>query len=110
MYVGLKQPHGDGERCVTPARAAAKETKFAPDEGVEQPEFSNDERRESTPILRDPEDDQLSEYDDDSSDNDSNEFPVEDGGCDMQNEELSFPFNLNTYLLDNENNKALVWM
>ena len=26
MYVGLKQPHGDGERCVTPARAAAKET------------------------------------------------------------------------------------
>ena len=27
MYVGLKQPHGDGERYVTPARAAAKETK-----------------------------------------------------------------------------------
>ena len=27
MYVGLKQPLGDGERCVTPARAAAKETK-----------------------------------------------------------------------------------
>ena len=27
MYVGLKQPRGDGERCVTPARAAAKETK-----------------------------------------------------------------------------------
>ena len=26
MYVGLKQPRGDGERCVTPARAAAKET------------------------------------------------------------------------------------
>ena len=26
MYVGLKQPCGDGERCVTPARAAAKET------------------------------------------------------------------------------------
>ena len=26
MYVGLKQPLGDGERCVTPARAAAKET------------------------------------------------------------------------------------
>ena len=25
MYVGLKQPCGDGERCVTPARAAAKE-------------------------------------------------------------------------------------
>ena len=28
MYVGLKQPRGDGERYVTPARAAAKETKF----------------------------------------------------------------------------------
>ena len=27
MYVGLKQPHGDGERYVTPARAAVKETK-----------------------------------------------------------------------------------
>ena len=26
MYVGSKQPCGDGERCVTPARAAAKET------------------------------------------------------------------------------------
>ena len=27
MYVGLKQPRGDGERCVTPARAPAKETR-----------------------------------------------------------------------------------
>ena len=27
MYVGLKQPRGDGELYVTPARAAAKETK-----------------------------------------------------------------------------------
>ena len=26
MYVGLRQPRGDGERYVTPARAAAKET------------------------------------------------------------------------------------
>ena len=26
MYVGLKQARGDGERYVTPARAAAKET------------------------------------------------------------------------------------
>ena len=26
MYVGLKQPRGDGERYVTQARAAAKET------------------------------------------------------------------------------------
>ena len=31
MYVGLKQPRGDGERYVTPARAAAKETRFVPD-------------------------------------------------------------------------------
>ena len=29
MYVGLKQPRGDGERYVTPARAAAKETRKA---------------------------------------------------------------------------------
>ena len=29
MYVGLKQPRGDGERYVTPARAAAKETRFS---------------------------------------------------------------------------------
>ena len=29
MYVGLKQPRGDGERYVTPARAAAKETKLS---------------------------------------------------------------------------------
>ena len=29
MYVGLKQPRGDGERYVTPARAAAKETNMA---------------------------------------------------------------------------------
>ena len=28
MFVGLKQPRGDGERYVTPARAAAKETKY----------------------------------------------------------------------------------
>ena len=26
MYIGLKQLRGDGERYVTPARAAAKET------------------------------------------------------------------------------------
>ena len=26
MYVGLKQPRGEGEHYVTPARAAAKET------------------------------------------------------------------------------------
>ena len=28
MCVGLKQPRGDGERYMTPARAAAKETKI----------------------------------------------------------------------------------
>ena len=32
MYVGLKQPRGDGECYVTPARAAAKET--SPDEAI----------------------------------------------------------------------------
>ena len=31
MYVGLKQPRGDGERYVTPARAAAKETRSEED-------------------------------------------------------------------------------
>ena len=30
MYVGLKQPRGDGECYVTPARAAAKETRGLP--------------------------------------------------------------------------------
>ena len=30
MYVGLKQPRGNGERYVTPARAAAKETTKLP--------------------------------------------------------------------------------
>jgi len=30
MCVALKQPRGDGERCVTPARAAAKETTTLP--------------------------------------------------------------------------------
>ena len=28
MYVGLKQPRGDGERYVAPPRAAAKETSY----------------------------------------------------------------------------------
>ena len=31
MYVGLKQPRGDGKRYVTPARAAAKETNWSLD-------------------------------------------------------------------------------
>ena len=30
MYVGLKQPRGDGERYVTSARAASKETTNQP--------------------------------------------------------------------------------
>lgn len=42
---------------------------FTPVERVE-PEFSNEEGREGVPTLRDPGDDQLSEYNDDSSDND----------------------------------------
>ena len=36
MYVGLKQPRGDGERYVTPARAAAKETKVLWNDFVSQ--------------------------------------------------------------------------
>ena len=32
MYVGLKQPRGDGERYVTPARAAAKGTSHSHDQ------------------------------------------------------------------------------
>ena len=45
-------------------------------------------------ISRDQGDDQLSEYDDDSSDNDSDDFAVEEDGAirDMQNEELGFLF------------------
>ena len=37
MYVGLKQPRGDGERYVTPARAAAKETSCTKDCGLGKP-------------------------------------------------------------------------
>ena len=33
MYVGLKQPRGDGECYVTPARAAAKETSILVNKG-----------------------------------------------------------------------------
>ena len=47
---------------------------FAPVEKVEQPEFSKEEGREGEPTSRDPGDDQLSEYDDDSSDNDSDDL------------------------------------
>ena len=34
MYVGLKQPRGDGEHYVTPARAATKETIYRVVENV----------------------------------------------------------------------------
>ena len=45
-----------------------------------------------TPIHPRPEDDQLFEYDDDSSDNDSDGFAVEEDGAirDIQSEELGF--------------------
>ena len=65
---------------------------FAPVERVQQPEFSKEEGREGAPTWRDPGDDQLSEYDDDSSENDSDDFAVEEDGAirDMQNSELGF--------------------
>ena len=46
--------------------------------------------------MRDPQDDQLSKYDGDSSDNDSDGFAVEEGGAirDTQKEELGFVFAL----------------
>ena len=49
---------------------------------------------EGAPTSRDPGDDQLSEHDDDSSDNDSDDFAVEEDGAIryMQNEELGFLF------------------
>ena len=64
---------------------------FAPVERVEGPEFSKEEGREGVPTSRYPADGQLSEYDDDSSDNDSDNFAVEKDGAirDMQREELS---------------------
>ena len=40
MYVGLKQPRGDGERYVTPARAAAKETSASVDSEGKRCRFS----------------------------------------------------------------------
>ena len=49
---------------------------FAPAERVEQPEFSKQEGREGAPTSRDPVDDRISEYDDDSSDNDSDDFAL----------------------------------
>ena len=87
---------------------------FAPVERVEQPEFSKEEGREGAPTLRDPGDDQLSEYDDDSSDNDSDDFAVEEDGAirDMQNEELGFLFasrRTRSGRIVKTTNKALLW-
>ena len=67
---------------------------FAPVERVEQAKFSTEEGREGMPTSRNPGDDQLSEYDDDSSDNNSDGFAVEEDGSirDMQNKELGFLF------------------
>lgn len=64
--------------------------------------------------MRDPGDDQLSEYDDHSSDNDSDDFAVEEDGaiCDMQNEELSFLFvscRMRSGRIVKTINKALLW-
>ena len=83
---------------------------FAPVERVEQREFSKEEGREGAPTSRDPGDDQLSEYDDDSSDNDSDDFAVEEDSAirDTQNEELTrFPFCTaqNAKWTDSENSK-----
>ena len=66
---------------------------FAPVERVE-PEFLKEEGRKGAPTSGDPGDDQLSEYDDNSSDNDSDNFGVEEDGAtrDMQNEELGCLF------------------
>ena len=60
---------------------------FAPVQRVQQAEFSKEEGRESAPTSRDPGDDQLSEYDDDSSENDSDDFAVREDGAirDMPN-------------------------
>ena len=64
--------------------------------------------------MRNPGDDQLSEYDDDSSDNDSDYFAVEEYGAirDMQNEELGFLFasrRTRSERIVKTTNKALLW-
>ena len=87
---------------------------FAPVERVEQPEFSKEGGREGAPSSRDPGDDQLSEYDDDSSDNDSDDFAGEEDGAirDMQNEELGFLFasrRTRRGRIVKTTNKALLW-
>ena len=94
---------------------AGVKRRLALDERVEKPEFSKDEGRKSAPTLRDPEDDQLSEYNDDSSENDSDEFSVreEDGAFrDVRNEELGFldaAPKTRTGRIVKTTNKALLW-
>ena len=44
MYVGLKQPRGEGERYVTPARAVAKETILSPKSVNLQPMLDSRQR------------------------------------------------------------------
>ena len=83
-------------------------------EYVEQPEFSKEEGGEGAPTSRDPGDDQLSEYNDNSSDNDSDNFAVEEDGAirDMQNEELGFLFascRTRSGRMVKTTNKALLW-
>ena len=80
----------------------------------EEPEFSKQEGREGAPTSRDPGDDQHSEYGDDSSDNDSDDFAVEEYGAirDMQNEELCFLFasrRTRSGRIVKTTNKALLW-
>ena len=87
---------------------------FTPLERVEQAEFSKEEGREGAPISWDQGDHQLSEYDDDSSDNDSDDFAVEEDGAtrDMQNEELGFLFasrRTRSGRIVKTTNKALLW-
>ena len=87
---------------------------FAPVERVEQPE-SKEEGREGAPTSRNPGDDQLSEYDDDSSDNNSDDFAVEEDVAihDMQNEELSFLFALHRTQSERKvstTRKVFLWM
>ena len=87
---------------------------IAPVEKGEQPEFSKEEGREGAPTSRDPGDDQLSECDNGYSDNDSDDFVVEEDGAirDMQNEELGFVFasrRTRSGRAVKTTNKALLW-
>ena len=60
-----------------------------------EPEFLKEEGREGPPTLKDPGDQQLSEYNDDYSDNDSDDFAVEEDGAihdTYAERETRFPF------------------